>query len=81
VDIFDNEEQAWGPYRDIPDTAYYGNCLVQEGSKVYFSDSYNQLNALDLFTWEVTILAKLPLLYGSSSTGKCTIAYVNGNLG
>jgi len=80
VDIFDTDEQAWLPYRDIP-APISGNCLVQEGSKVYFSDTDNQLNYLDLFTWETTTLASLPTLYGSSSAGKCTIAYIKGNLG
>jgi len=80
VNIFDNDEQAWLPYRDIPVTIS-GRCLVQEGSKVYFSDTDDQLNSLDLFTWEVTTLANLPTLYGSSNSGKCTIAYVKGNLG
>jgi len=73
VGIFDNDEQAWVQYRDIP-AIISGSCLVQEGSKVYFSDTTDQLSSLDLFTWEITSLANLPPLYASTNAGQCTIA-------
>jgi len=82
AEIFDNDQQAWVNYRPT-DTDYIvvGFCLIQGGSQVYFSDRHDQLNALDLYTWEVTSLGSIPFTNDDESAGRCSMAYINGARG
>jgi len=83
AEIFDLDFMAWVPYKTIGGNGMSAStCLVQWANMVYFFDRDNQINALDLNTWDVSVLGTVPLeIQAEYGSGRCAFTYYNGSKG